>query len=273
MNPNDPRAAEPTAEDAAMARLAATTPVASASSGAREAARTAFLEGRRPAVDAPATRRATVRPPRWLPLAAAAAAAITVFWFGFRPTDEWRVAKIEGAGLATANGETLAAGASFDAGLVTVAADSELHLVLGDRLCVCLPAGSRVRVPEGPTRFGGGPRRLEVEVGDLFASSGERSLGFDLDVATDDATVRVVGTTFAVQVNDDGTCVCLYAGDVAVDPATGGEPRRVPVGRRLHVLADGRDPATSPLDPAEAATLAAIHESGVALAGDDPPRY
>ncbi len=273
MQSRGPREPDPTAEDLEIAALVGSTPVPPASAAGREAARTAFLEGgrvpRAPAAVVPMPPRRRVSR-RVIGSLALAASLVMMLWFGSRPTDAWRVARVEGGGAGFVDGAPIEAGASFAFGGDSSGEDYGLYLDLGERLHGCLPAGSRVRLPQGPGRVGGRSRMVSVETGDLFASSGARKLGFDLVVATENARVRVVGTTFAVRVNESGTCICLLHGDVDIEPTGAEDTLRVPRGQRLQVFADGRDPIVMPLDPAEIEILETLHSTG--LAPGAPPR-
>ncbi len=274
MQSEEPREYEPTPEEQKALLHAGSTPVPAASASAREAARTAFLEGKQTTIHRPGPNREAGRGAapthnvraRFLGIGglAAAAAVAGLFWFGNHPVDEWRVVQVAEAGAAMIDGEAARIGDAFLTGTVEAGGESMVHCQLGDRIRVVLAPGSEARLPAGPGRWLGGQRSLFVDEGEIFASSGERRLGFDLIVRTPEARVHIVGTTFAVRRNEAGTCICLWEGAVDVEPSDGGATVEVPRGQRLQVYADGRPPKVESLTPDEETMLAAMHETGIA---------
>jgi ferric-dicitrate binding protein FerR (iron transport regulator) len=129
-----------------------------------------------------------------------------------------------------------------------------LQARLGDRLVVRVLPGSRIALPRGPGRLFGHHRTLRVEEGGLFASTGGRGLGFELDVASPCAVTTVRGTTFAVLRIPHGTCVCLLEGEIRLRTDAGDEVT-VEAGHRVQVFDDGREPRREALVGQERAML------------------
>jgi ferric-dicitrate binding protein FerR (iron transport regulator) len=257
--------------------LVGSTPVPAASADARERARVAFLTGRRLGrPEAPAVafgereresppRGPAVSPRRAIGGLALAAGVAGLIFLGGLPSESWRFVESEGSANARLDGEAARAGAPFRSGVVEAGPDERLDVELGETIRICLLPGSRARLPSGPGRWFGRTRALSLERGELFASSGDRELGFELAVRTREASVHLVGTTFAVRRNDLGTCICLYRGEVTVLSADGSDPIRLSPDRRVQVYSDGTAPTFHPIDAPARELLTELHAAGRAL--------
>lgn len=185
-------------------------------------------------------------------LAAAAAALIVAF---LNPAPAWHVVESRGTGAVTVAGASapvdLADRAGLDralarSGRLSVPESGELTLASDGVLALRFTPGTTASLPTAPARWFGRSREITVEQGELFVTTRPRFRGATLDVRTREASVRVVGTTFAVLAHDDGTCVCVMDGVVQVTPV-GGPMEVVPPGRRCFVFRDGRPTERAPI--------------------------
>lgn len=182
----------------------------------------------------------------WVLLPAAAALLVVALAFANR-APSWQVLAANGSGSVLVNGETLASTdlATLTAhlrrgGHVQVAGELTLDVVAPGVLAVALAPGSDLELPPAPPRWWGRGVRAELNAGDVYFSTGAGFHGTTLDVVTPHATVRAVGTSFAVLCAPTSTCVCVMEGAVrvggAATPAGGG--RDVPAGMRCVMHAD-----------------------------------
>ncbi|MBC8426789.1 FecR domain-containing protein [bacterium] len=259
---DDPRTPD---RDAARALAAlARVPRARPSASAREHARAAFLHGtevRR----LPDRRARSGR--RWSGvLVAALAATLAVVWFGSAPEMDWVVTDVvapEGVTVSAAG--DLAPGARVEAGAVATAAGSELELQLGDRLRFRLLPGTSIELPRAPGRWFGDDRRLDLASGEIYGTTGDNALGFDLAFATEELEARLTGTTFAVFRTDSTSCVCLWEGGILVTPLVGPDaPIALDEQQRVWIFKDGSAPEVSPLDAMEIMKLQMTRDAGLA---------
>ncbi|GJM44436.1 MAG: hypothetical protein DHS20C21_12780 [Gemmatimonadota bacterium] len=242
-------------------RWVGAAPERAPSAEARERARAAFLTGD-PAGIVPSSARGPVRRRRtaWTWIAAAAAAAALTLW-GTTPSEQWTITTVQGT--AHLDGQVVHVDGRAGSGNARTTSDSWFETSLGERLLVRVAPGSRVDLPAGPGRWFAGQRTLRVEEGEVFASTGNESLGFPLQIETPEATTTIVGTTFAVRRNELGTCVCLLDGQVDLKGAHG-EEVSVPTGRRIQIFSDGAEPMVEDLTAAESAMLLGLRERRVA---------
>jgi ferric-dicitrate binding protein FerR (iron transport regulator) len=127
--------------------------------------------------------------------------------------------------------------------------------------------GTALELPRPPGRWFGRDRELTLTAGEIYGTSGGRTLDFDLTFATGELQAQLTGTTFAVFRTDTASCVCLWEGGIAVTPLVGpAETIDLEVKRRVWVFKDGRAPAILPLSDMEVMKLQMIHEAGLAEA-------
>lgn len=182
----------------------------------------------------------------WLLLPAAAALLAVALVFANR-APAWQVLAANGTGSVLVNGESVAVGdlAALTAhmrrgGHVQVAGELTLDVVAPGVLAVALAPGSDLELPPAPPRWWGRTMRAELNAGDVYFSTGPRFHGTTLDVTTPHATVRAVGTSFAVLCAPTSTCVCVMEGKVRVGGAAtaAGGGREIPAGMRCVMHAD-----------------------------------
>lgn len=196
-------------------------------------------------------------------LAVAAAALIVAV---LNPAPPWRVVSTRGTGtIAVAEGgaaerlvpvtESATLGKALTRASHLAASDSaEITLASDGVLALRLLPGTRISLTPAPGRWFGRQRLIRVEAGELFVTTQPAFRGARLDVRTREATVQVVGTSFAVLAHDDGTCVCVMDGMVQVTPE-GGPAEMVPPGRRCFVYRDGRPIDRAPILEESASVL------------------
>lgn len=181
---------------------------------------------------------------RWgLPAAVAAAvAAVTALNRG----EPWRVTVATGEGIAVIDGrplsleDTAELAAALRAGTrVRVPSGCTLEIESPGALRIELTAETDATVPAAPGRWFGRRVSSEIEAGECRITTGPRFRGAHLAIATPSAHVEVTGTTLAVILDPEGTCVCVHEGTVRV-----GRDRDdmvdVPAGRRRFVYNDER---------------------------------
>lgn len=248
---------------AVLARL----PRAVGSETARQESRLAFLNGTQVKPSLPARR--SVR--SWAPLLAAAVlGAVLVGWFGFSPQEQWVVLDVvDPEGISIPVADQLVAGLTVPAGPVATGPGSELEVQLGSRLRLRMLPGSELNLPRPPGRWFGRNRRLILNAGEFYGTSGGQQLGFDLVFATAELEARLTGTTFAVFRTPEASCVCLWQGGIVVRPLVGPDQRiTLEQEQRVWVYKDGRQPELLPLSGMEQMKLQMTHDAGLA----DPPR-
>jgi len=213
-------------------------PAAEADPAYRSRLRAQFTSG---AIEAagPAVKRL---PPRagtsWFAPALAAAACLAFVLVTFDRGPAWQVTRVRGAGTVLVGDRMVelsdAAGLSAAlarGGRVRLPADGELEIVAPGSMAIDLARGSDVVVPPAPGRWFRRSARAEVKTGEAFITTGRDFHGARLTVTTEEATVEVVGTTFAVLRHEEGTCVCVMEGRVIVG-AAGEEAVEVGAGLR-----------------------------------------
>lgn len=266
---------EPTADEQAALGALKQLPHPKAASEVRERARAAFLRGEAsPGTSAMASTEPRRRSPRLLPLALTAAIAaivIAVFSYGNQPAHDWFVTDIvEPAGVQT--GETTPGGGiRLTAGLVSTGETSELEVQLGSQVRFRMLPGTTIDLPRPPGRWFGKSRTIRLSAGEIYGTTGEQPLAFDLQVETSEAMAQIFGTTFAVLKLDIGTCVCLWTGGVMVMPKDGDDGIRLPDEMKYYVYNDGRPNEMMPIEPMERMKLSMTHDAGLTLPESETP--
>jgi ferric-dicitrate binding protein FerR (iron transport regulator) len=157
-------------------------------------------------------------------LALLAAAAVVVVFFLARPDEgpAWElmassrgeVVHVDDLPYPVARPEALRA-ALARGGTVRTDEETHLRLRLGETLALEIGAQSEVRLPR-PPRAGSPPPLFSTLRGHLSIATGPGLAGRRLLVRAPELEVEVVGTRFAVDVSDKGTCVCCTEGTVEV---------------------------------------------------------
>ena len=191
-----------------------------------------------------APRPGFVRGGVWAPLAAGF--AIVALLLANRGPD-WRVISADGQGQVLVDGVafTPADRAGLAAhlrrgGHVETRGAVSLDLVAPGVAAVALAPNADVQLSAAPARWWRRDMSARIVNGDAYFSTGRAFHGAQLDVRTPNASVRAVGTSFAVLSEPEGTCVCVMEGRVMVGsrndaPGAGVE---VPQGMRRVVRAD-----------------------------------
>lgn len=131
---------------------------------------------------------------------------------------------------------------------------------LTGRLAMEASPGTEVDVPRRPGRWIGRDIELTARSGVIRITTGPEFPGTTLRVHTPEADVVVTGTTLAVIMEPEGTCVCVYEGSIQMG-ARGGEMMGVSSGDRCFMFNDGRPPEHGDIRPAEKLNLAAFQET------------
>jgi ferric-dicitrate binding protein FerR (iron transport regulator) len=258
----------PPGEDGALALKALVRlPGAKAPEAARAQARAAFLWG---GDSAPAEVR-TIEPRRssrrrWLGLMMAAVLGVlAVVWFGSLPTEEWVVLDVvKPDGVVVSQG-ALDVGTRLSGGRVATGPESELEVQLGDQVRFRMTPGTELQLPRPPGRWFSRGRRLDLNAGEIYGTSGGHKLDFELVFATGELEAQLTGTTFAVFRTDEASCVCLWEGGISVMPLVGDEtPITLAEKQRVWIFKDGRAPEILPLSDMETMKLQMIHDAGLA---------
>jgi hypothetical protein len=177
----------------------------------------------------------------------AAACALVVLAFAANRGPDWSVRSVSG------EGQVVVDGASFEAadraglapalrrgGHVRIQGAVTLDLVAPGVAAVALAPGADAELSPAPNRWWRRGASARLHAGDAYFSTGRAFHGAHLDVVTDDARVRAVGTSFAVLCAPFGTCVCVMEGRVRVGgrDAAPGDGVEVPHGMRRVVHPD-----------------------------------
>lgn len=161
--------------------------------------------------------------PGWLGTALAVAAGLVLGVMLFNQGPAWQIARVRGEGTVLVGDRMLSLrdvanlnAALARGGRVRLPADAEIDLVAPGAIAMTLSAGSDVEVPRTPGRWFQREAQAVVRAGETFFTTGRGFHGAHLTVATEEARVEVVGTTFAVLRHEEGTCVCVMEGKVRV---------------------------------------------------------
>lgn len=192
------------------------------------------------------------RPAFWSSLAAAAAALAIVVGIGNRGPD-WQVTMAKGDGEVIVGAQHIslhdpkAIGAALArGGRLQLAAGNTLELVAPGEVAVRMTRVTDMTLPAAPNRWFSRDVQVAVRHGDTFYSTGSAFHGARLRVTTAQAQVLVTGTSLAVLSNEDGTCVCVMEGRVAVreahaKPGPASAMHMIPAGRRYVFPSDGTE--------------------------------
>jgi len=218
-----------------------------------------------------APRRRGVPVAAWVGASLAAAAALVVIFGAMNRGPTWWVTAARGEGEIRVDGQTVALD-DRDAmrrllvpgAEVEVTGNAELDLCSDGVLALQLTPGTRMTLPPPPARWVGRHTELYARAGELRVTTGRKFKGVQLAIMSPTAAVQVTGTTFAVIIEDAGTCVCVYEGTAMVGRHRGGEfadMRAVPGGMRRYVYLDERSSDLHDMREDERAKLASFRES------------
>jgi hypothetical protein len=239
--------------------------------GAKERRRVAVWRGARAIAGTRTPRRVYLPPAAWVGVSLAAAALLTIVFGALNQGPRWWVTAARGDGAVRIEGQTVALddrdalrrllvpGAEVETG-----PNAELDLCSSGVLALQLAPGTRMTLPPPPARWIGRSDELWVRAGVLRVTTGPRFSGVRLAVMSPTAAVMVTGTTFAVIIEDAGTCVCVYEGTASVGRRVDGESTDmspVPGGQRRYVYKGGRPPEMADMRDEERGKLAQFREA------------
>lgn len=192
------------------------------------------------------------------PLVVAASVAFLIYFVMTRDANlRWRVVGVDGGGEYLVDGRRVHSSEGprlLD--LVQTAHEIETHeaglrLQLGDELVMELGPRTRVSQLSFPAASS---YAAFTHTGALRLTTGP---GFQnrLRVMTDDMETVVVGTTFGVDVESDGTCLCCVAGTVKCDARDGRGLVPTEAGRMCYAYHSGRKPLCGEVVPVHAEPL------------------
>lgn len=212
---------------------------------------------------------------RWgLGVAAALAAVLLLNVLNRGPS--WQVVGLTGPAALRVDGRPLSIGADSQSptflapgARVQVPAGAELTLMSRGTLLLQAAGGSDLVLPGAPGRWWGRRSVGRLQAGEVRFTTGAAFAGASLQMTTPEATVEVVGTTFAVIAMPCVTCVCVYEGDIRLRPL-GGSFESVAAPRRKMVFSDGRPAVVGELEPAEREKLGMIRDAGARMLGAAP---
>ena len=176
---------------------------------------------------------------RWAGVLAAAAALVFLFIYGAQPRDTWRVTDVVEAVGVEAQGGATAVGVHIVGGRIATGLRSEVELQLGQDLRVRLLPGTSVELPTAPGRWFGRRKDLELASGEIYGTTGGKPLGWHLTLSGEGGRAELTGTTFAIILEGESTCFCLFEGGLDIDVFGTGETLALPVERRITIAPDG----------------------------------
>jgi ferric-dicitrate binding protein FerR (iron transport regulator) len=192
------------------------------------------------------------RPAFWVSAASAAAALAIVVGIGNRGPD-WQVTMAKGDGEVIVGAQHISmhdpkaiAAALARGGRVQLPVGNTLELVAPGEVAVRMTRVTDMTLPASPNRWFARDVQVAVRRGDTFYSTGRAFHGAKMHVSTAQANVLVTGTSLAVLSNEDGTCVCVMEGRVAVADAHPKSPaaaasHMIPAGKRFVFPSDGTE--------------------------------
>ena len=271
-------------EDERVRRALLDAPPPRADDAFRERLRDAFVSG---AIEVSGTREARVRSrrrtvpirglaprsraPVWIAASLAAAAAITIVIGTLNQGQKWMVTGVRGEGAVAVDGETVplsdrtALNRLIVPGAEVKIPDGvEIDLVSGGVMALQLTRRTDLTIPPPPTRWINRRTEIHVRYGDIRMTTGPDFHGTRLNVVTPEAAVEVVGTTLAVIVQTNGTCVCVLEGTARVGRMTPNGPTDIqPVsgGRLRFVWKENRPPSSDHMRDMERIKLAQFRDT------------
>ncbi len=206
---------------------------------------------------------------RWVVLGPSLAAAAALVWMVYSHFFvvqylDWQQATVVGEGEVLVDGKPVRPPGPGEPWpemsgerMVQTGKDTELTL-LGERdlLWVYTPQ-TKAKLP-GIQRWG--PRLdCELEGGEVRLTTAP-CFRPTLIITTPEAEVRVTGTTVAVIRNDEGTCICVFEGEVGVTNKMRGDDRMIPPGKRWVVRKDGEQTDFQDLEGMESMKLSMLRD-------------
>lgn len=242
-----------------------------AASSVRDKARRAFMQGTQ-GQEAPkafparpvsksfsAIKWRQQRSNRMVAFALAASVLLMLFGYGAQAPHRWQLTNVADPDNDLRGRTDRYVGSFLTAGILETPEHGEFELTLGAALRLRMAPCSGIVLPQAPRRWNPDVVTIAVEHGELFGSTGGRSLPSEVLLVTDELTARITGTTFAVFRIPEASCVCLLEGHVRITPKVGDQgPIDVPAGSKCLIYKDGRPAEIVPIDGMERMKLEMI---------------
>lgn len=194
------------------------------------------------------------RAPVWIAASVAAAAALTIVIGTLNQGTKWLVTGVRGEGTVAVDGEQVSLSDRtalnqllIPGAEVKIPDGVEIDLLSDGAMALQLTRRTDLTLPPPPARWINRHTEVHVRYGDIRLTTGPKFHGTHLEVFTPDAAVNVTGTTLAVIVQTNGTCVCVLEGTAKVGRMVAGLPTDVqPVsGGRLRFVWKGDKPPST----------------------------
>ena len=207
----------------------------------------------------------------WIAASVAAAAALTIVIGTLNQGQKWMVTGVRGDGIVLVDGESAPASDRTALNRLIVPGAEvklpdgvEIDLVSNGAMALQLSRRTNLTIPPPPTRWINRHTEIHVRYGDIRMTTGPRFHGTRLNVVTPEAAVEVVGTTLAVIVQTNGTCVCVLEGTAQVGRVgTDGPTDMQPVhgGRLRFIWKEDRPPSSDHMRDMERIKLAELRDA------------
>jgi len=212
------------------------------------------------------------RAPVWVAASVAMAAALTIVIGTLNQGQKWLVTGVRGEGIVAVDGEqvSLSDRTTLNRLLVPGAEVKipdgvEIDLVSDGVMALQLTRRTDMTIPPPPSRWINRHTDMYVRYGDIRVTTGPKFPGTHLEVVTPDAAVDVTGTTLAVIVQTNGTCVCVLEGTAQVGRMVSGtgatDMQPVPGGRLRFVWKGDKPPSTDHMRDMERTKLTEFRDA------------
>lgn len=136
-----------------------------------------------------------------------------------------------------------------------IRSDGRLRLRFADWYLLELAPHTRLALTPVEQRSRPEPLAFQVEEGALRVCTGPAFRGEEMHVTTEDASLRVAGTIFAVDVFKDGTCICCLQGTLKVTVPKTPAVESVDGEHMFRLYRDGRSPKRDTIPDAHSEPL------------------
>jgi len=211
------------------------------------------------------------RAPVWIAAAVAAAAVLMIVVGTLNQGSKWMVTGVRGDGTVAVDGEQVALSDRttlnrllVPGAEVKIPEGVEIDLVTDGVMALALTRRTDLTIPPPPTRWINRRTEIHIRYGDIRMTTGPKFHGTHLGVFTPEAAVDVTGTTLAVIVQTNGTCVCVLEGTAQVGRmAENGPTDMQPVhgGRLRFVWKENRPPSSDHMRDVERIKLAEFRDA------------
>ena len=183
------------------------------------------------------------------------------------PAPRWKVVDLGAGAVVKADGEVLenrepdALARRLQRAREIEVQNGDLVVQIDDLALFDLGPGTRATFAGFDRSRAGNPFEVRAAAGRLRGRTGPGFRGHTMLVATDVMDVTVVGTAFAIDYEEQGTCICCLHGEVQVAAkALGAGPMPVPPQRMCLVFRDARGPVWGGSPGKHADPLRALEE-------------